>query len=76
MTDREDLENRIKYHRPDQDGIDRIAQMRRYALDWSNAIRQMVPDGREQAVAFTKIEEAMFWANAGIARDRDHWAED
>ncbi|MEU4986586.1 MULTISPECIES: hypothetical protein [unclassified Streptomyces] len=26
------------------------------------------PPGREQALAVTKIEEAMFWANAGIAR--------
>lgn len=27
-----------------------------------------VPAGREQALAVTALEEAMFWANAGIAR--------
>lgn len=27
-----------------------------------------VPDGREKATALTKLEEAMMWANAGIAR--------
>ena len=30
-----------------------------------------VPDGREKALAITKIEEAMFWANAAIARSAE-----
>ena len=29
-----------------------------------------VPAGREQSLAITKLEEAMMWANAGIARER------
>lgn len=27
-----------------------------------------VPPGRERAVAITKLEEAMFWSNAAVAR--------
>ena len=28
----------------------------------------LVPDGRERALALTNLEQAMFWANAAIAR--------
>lgn len=34
-------------------------------------IEAKVPAGREQAVAMTKLEEGMFWANAGIARNSE-----
>jgi hypothetical protein len=74
--DLDDLENRIKYHRPNADAIEAIADMRRSALAWAKAIVRDVPEGREQSLAITKIEEALFWANAGIARDADNWAED
>jgi hypothetical protein len=71
-----DIENRIKYHRPDEDAINRIAVMRGTALMWAEQVLEYVPAGREQALALTKIEEALMWANAGIARDPEHFAEE
>jgi hypothetical protein len=32
-------------------------------------IQAAVPEGREKALAITKVEEAVMWANAGIARE-------
>ena len=72
--DRKDLERRIKPHQPDRDALDRIAQMHRFALDFSIGVLQMVPDGHEKEQALINIEQTLFWANAGIARDPNHWA--
>ncbi|WP_423802993.1 DUF7681 family protein [Paenibacillus pseudetheri] len=32
-------------------------------------IDEKVPNSREKASALTKVEEAVFWANAGVARN-------
>lgn len=75
-VDKDDLETRIRYHRPNEYGISHIAAMRGFALQWVKAVHDLVPDGREQAIAYTKIEEALMWAIAGIARDPENWSAD
>jgi hypothetical protein len=67
----EDLENRFDYH-PPRDGVDaaRHSRVRITLFDAARLVAEEVPEGRERAMALTKIEEAMFWANAGIARAR------
>lgn len=42
----------------------------------AKTVLRVVPPGREQSLAITKLEEAMFWANAGIARNQDSHDED
>ncbi|QFG08629.1 hypothetical protein PBI_VANISOA_48 [Mycobacterium phage Vanisoa] len=37
--------------------------------DAAHELDALVPPGREKALAITKLEEAMFWANAAIARN-------
>lgn len=70
------LSNRIRYHKPSDEGIQRIAQIRRIILEASRTVASIVPEGREQSLAFTKLEESLFWANAGIARHPDFQSEE
>jgi hypothetical protein len=68
---KEDLENRFSFH-PAEDEVTRQAHqtVRDTCLRMAVDFVKIVPDGREQDEALDKIEEVMFWANAGIARNK------
>ena len=52
------------------DELDRIyASMRSEAKRFATIVNNTCPESREKSLALTKIEEAMFWANAAIARN-------
>lgn len=64
-----DLADRFDHHPPTTQGIaDGHAFIRRECLALAETIDRTIFDGREKALAMTKLEEAMFWANAAIAR--------
>lgn len=64
-----DLDNRFAHHPPSTDAIASHHHLMREAARWlAGQVIEYVPEGCEQALALTKIEEAMMWANAGIAR--------
>jgi len=64
-----DVERRFTYHQPKASQPERYVALRAKGKELAELILQCVHDSREQALALTKVEEAIFWANAGIARN-------
>lgn len=63
------LGNRFNYHPPrTPDRISAHEQVRALCADIAETLDELLPDGREKALVFTNIEQAMFWSNAAIAR--------
>jgi hypothetical protein len=63
------LENNFCYHAPEGKQVEKYEKLRRAAKDLAYLFTELVPPGREQSVALTQLETAVFWANAGIARN-------
>lgn len=64
-----DLEHRFEYH-PPRDG-ERVAAheaVRAICGAAAASLDEVLPEGREKALAFTNLEQAMMWGNAAIAR--------
>jgi hypothetical protein len=67
-VDLDELETRFTFH-PAQAGQGvRYSGIREDAHNWAAKLTQICPPSRELSLAITKIEEAVFWANAAIAR--------
>lgn len=64
-----EINRRFTYHAPKASQPERYVALREAGKELATLILQCVPESREQALALTKIEEAIFWANAGIARN-------
>jgi hypothetical protein len=66
----QDLENRFEYHPPQNpETVSAHERVRSVAGNTAEFFNIVLPECREKALAMTKIEEAMFWANASIARN-------
>ena len=73
MSSREylpEIEKRFTYHPPRNEGeIKTYQAMRLEGKDLATFIVENTPESREQSLALTKLEEAIMWANAAIARN-------
>lgn len=63
------LEKDFTYHRPEGTQPARYEEIRAAGGNMAQLLLSDCPRSRELSLALTKIEEAIFWANAAIARN-------
>lgn len=63
------LQNDFTYHAPKDGQGERYDQIRAAAKALAVFFCDLTPPSREQSLALTHLEEAVFWANAAIARN-------
>lgn len=63
-----DLDTRFDLHPATEETGPKMDRMRATLKEAARQVHENTPASREQSTALTKIEEALFWANAAIAR--------
>lgn len=66
------IENNFTYHSPNENQVDRYKVLREKAKELAYAIDERCPSSREKSLAMTNLEQAIFWANASIARQHEN----
>ena len=69
ITIQDRIENDFTYHAPKDGQQDKYEQLRGKGKELALLIAELAPTSREQSVALTELETAIFWANAAIARN-------
>lgn len=64
-----EIEKNFKYHAPSGSQPERYVAVREKAKELAILIAQTGHASRELSLALTHLEEAVMWANAGIARN-------
>ena len=67
----EEIANNFTYHAPKDDQTKRYEEIRAKGLLFALEVFGSCPESREKSLAMTKIDEAVMWANASIARNED-----
>ena len=69
MSNVEMIVNNFKYHAPKGDQAQKYDALRHEARELAFKINELCPDSREKSLSSTNLEQAIFWANAAIARN-------
>jgi hypothetical protein len=69
MIDESRINNRFAYHPPKDGQPERYVKIREKAKELALLIESDCPLSRERTIAINKIDEAVMWANASIARN-------
>ena len=64
----EDLTQRFEHHTPSETGVEAIGNLRKEFSLTAQLVDDVMPDCREKSLALTNLEQALFWANAGVSR--------
>jgi hypothetical protein len=63
------IENNFSYHAPKPGQPLKYEEIRDEAKSLAYFIENLCPASREKSLAMTNLEQAVFWANAAIARN-------
>ena len=66
--DQEEIDVRFTYHPPGPEQIPKYNRIRAEAKEFAEIIDELCPDSREKSLAITHLENAVYCANAAIAR--------
>ena len=64
----EEILTRFTYHSPKGEQPIKYEAIREEARELAELINDVCPESREKSLAITKLEEAVMWANAAVAR--------
>jgi hypothetical protein len=67
--DEKTIINNFTYHTPKGTQTERYSDLRAGGKSLALIINELCPESREKSLAITKLEEAIMWANASIARN-------
>jgi hypothetical protein len=62
------IDNNFQYHAPKEGQPEMYNELREKAKELALLMNSLCPASREASLALTKLEEAVMWANASIAR--------
>lgn len=63
------INKNFTYYSPNSEQITKYSQIRSNAKELAHLLDSVCPESREKSIAMTKLEEAVMWANASIARN-------